>query len=864
MAVLSCNPSALAVRRFADSRPEDLGHLSGYLAWVEAYRQEELRHVGATYLDYAGAALYSQEQVRAASAAMLEGLLANPHTSPAMEEAVRSARGLVLGMFGVREETHSLVFTSGATHGLQLVGESFPWEAGSVFVYAGESHTSVVGLRQYALRAGAHCGHFALEALPGLATGLKSAVPLGGEPGKWPREAEGDNARNLLAVPGESNFSGERVDLASIAALRTGRMRWRVLLDAAKLACSPGVLDLSSCPADYAVISFYKIFGMPTGLGALIARHDAAALLAPRGTLGTTGPQNAFGPAYFGGGTVSSISASSEFAVPRPSVAFWLERGTLHFQGIAVLASQLQTLRSLASDAQRRQHTESVCHEAFLQMRGLTHSSGRRLCHILGRHGDVRWREVQGPTISLTLQYPDGSPVPYGLVRERAVERGILLRVGCHCNAGGCQRHLGLSDADVRHFFASGKVCGDDLGLVDGRPTGVVRLSFGFYSTLGDVAEWMRLLREEFLDASAEAIAESCPTCKAPQPTLQVDHSDLTAVQPPKEELPLQPHWPPVPAVESEPGVRGRGRLVGLKVYPIKGCGPLQVKHWPLDPGSGALFLDRRWCIAPRGRQRLRPISAKQAPQLTQVQLSLDLPAPASPHREPSLRLSAPGQPGVLSLPLSASDATLLQKAGAEAEALADNAPVVEDLTPSQWFQQLLDLPDLELVEAAATPGTGEAPVTSTHFANAPSTLLMVSTASLQSFGRLCGLAVPAKRFRANLEVDFKVPFEEDSWPMGLPLIVGETNFEAAGRCVRCQAVDVDPEDPGARGPSLLAALATSQTGGPHGKGPTFGVLLRPCFAAKRTASIQVLSLGMELHTRADGQEHSIAEGDSY
>ena len=52
-------------------------------------------------------------------------------------------------------------------------------------------------------------------------------------------------------------------------------------MDAAKLACSPGALDLRSCCADFTVVSFYKIFGYPTGLGALLVRHDAAPLLQP-------------------------------------------------------------------------------------------------------------------------------------------------------------------------------------------------------------------------------------------------------------------------------------------------------------------------------------------------------------------------------------------------------------------------------------------------------------------------------------------------------------------------------------------------------------------------------------------------------
>lgn len=45
-------------------------------------------------------------------------------------------------------------------------------------------------------------------------------------------------------------------------------------------------------------ISYYKIFGYPTGLGALLVRKDAAEILQKR---------------YFGGGTVLACSADSSF-----------------------------------------------------------------------------------------------------------------------------------------------------------------------------------------------------------------------------------------------------------------------------------------------------------------------------------------------------------------------------------------------------------------------------------------------------------------------------------------------------------------------------------------------------------------------
>ena len=46
-------------------------------------------------------------------------------------------------------EEYSVVFTAGATAGLKLVGESFPW-AGADLRLLEDSHTSLAGLRTLA------------------------------------------------------------------------------------------------------------------------------------------------------------------------------------------------------------------------------------------------------------------------------------------------------------------------------------------------------------------------------------------------------------------------------------------------------------------------------------------------------------------------------------------------------------------------------------------------------------------------------------------------------------------------------------------------------------------------------------------
>ena len=224
-------------------------------------------------------------------------LLGNPHSgSPsasAAAERVEAARCRVLRHFNVTAATHCVVFTSGATAGLRwvptgarssvpltrcrrMVADAFdygpaPAEAtplldcgsllgmdgsGPLFSYLVESHTSVVGMRELALDRGV-----AVRA-------VSDAEVMG-----WCRSPPPVGATSLFAASAQCNFSGRKLPLDWVAALRDAG-RWCVLLDAAAwVATSP--LDLSQVPADFVALSFYKMFGLPTGLGALVVRREA-------------------------------------------------------------------------------------------------------------------------------------------------------------------------------------------------------------------------------------------------------------------------------------------------------------------------------------------------------------------------------------------------------------------------------------------------------------------------------------------------------------------------------------------------------------------------------------------------------------
>src|SRR5439155_824095 len=73
----------------------------------------------------------------------------------------------------------------------------------------------------------------------------------------------------LFAFPAQSNFTGVRhpLDLVELAHARG----WDVLLDAAAFVPTSR-LDLAAVKPDFVSVSFYKMFGYPTGVGCLLAR----------------------------------------------------------------------------------------------------------------------------------------------------------------------------------------------------------------------------------------------------------------------------------------------------------------------------------------------------------------------------------------------------------------------------------------------------------------------------------------------------------------------------------------------------------------------------------------------------------------
>ncbi|MFZ5912125.1 MAG: aminotransferase class V-fold PLP-dependent enzyme, partial [Chloroflexota bacterium] len=139
-----------------------------------------------------------------------------------------------------------------------------------------------------------------------------------------------------------------------------------MLLDAAAYVPT-NRLDLSRFKPDFVPVSFYKMFGCPTGLGALIAR---------KGALGKLHRP------WFAGGTITVASVQGDkYYLADGAAAF--EDGTLDYLDIPAIEIGLRHIESIGYEAI---HERVRCLTGWLldNLTQMKHSTGEPLARIYG------------------------------------------------------------------------------------------------------------------------------------------------------------------------------------------------------------------------------------------------------------------------------------------------------------------------------------------------------------------------------------------------------------------------------------------------------------------------------------------------
>jgi len=190
--------------------------------------------------------------------------------NPALVTATRlvdSARDYILEYFNASPDEYVAIFTANATAAIKLVGEAYPFQSGGRYLLTFDNHNSINGIREFAHMKGASVTYVPVVPPELRVAPNRLADDLGTT---RPRQ------HNLFAYPVQSNFSGVQHPLEWVD--QAQEQGWDVLLDSTAFVPT-NRLDLSKWHPDFVPLSFYKIFGYPTGVGCLIARKTALAKL---------------------------------------------------------------------------------------------------------------------------------------------------------------------------------------------------------------------------------------------------------------------------------------------------------------------------------------------------------------------------------------------------------------------------------------------------------------------------------------------------------------------------------------------------------------------------------------------------------
>ena len=524
---LGVDPGEMSMYVADDRRPEPPGFLSAYPGYESTRMLDRLRSTeysyldtgGHLYLDYGGAGLPAQAQLGAHAERIGGGCWGNPHsqnpTSTAATELIERTRSAVLAHFNAQPEEYAAIFTPNASGACRLVGEAYPFSARTRLVLTYDNHNSVNGIREFARARGA-VTHYVPFSTPELrvdddaidqALARRRPARIGAawrvaSRGVAPRAGRGRRAERqqtqareaerpvaalsdgassgrcgLFAYPAQSNFSGVQHPLRWIETAH--EHGYDVLLDAAAYLPS-NRLDLSVVKPDFMPVSWYKVFGYPTGVGCLIARREALGRLRRP---------------WFAGGAVHLASVQGDWHILAPDEARF-EDGTVSFLQIPDLEFGLSWVNDIGMD---RIHQRVTCLTGWLidRLAGLRHSNGEPMARLYGP-ADTRDR---GGTVAFNLLDPSGRVIDERAVSEATAAAGISIRTGCFCNPGASEATSQLSKQAWRRAARARIQTMDEyvefLGLPSG---GAVRASLGLVSNIDDVEGFLAFLEITYRD----------------------------------------------------------------------------------------------------------------------------------------------------------------------------------------------------------------------------------------------------------------------------------------------------------------------------------------------------------------------------
>ncbi|KAJ7645970.1 PLP-dependent transferase [Mycena polygramma] len=440
------------------------------LTWIlDTLRRSDygrLEATGETYVDYMGGAIYPESLIRVHTDFLNRSVLGNTHSlnnsSKLSLKCADEARAAVLSFFRAPSDQYTVIFTPNATGALKLVGESYPFAGGSNYVLACDSHNSVHGIRQYAAYRGARVCYIPSTSTGGFEPPIAKNILIRNRP------RSRNSAPCLFALTGQSNISNTKPSLSIIEYATS--LGYHTLLDAAALAATSSI-SLSEFPVDAMAVSFYKMFGFPTGVGALVVKKSFLTQLKRP---------------WFAGGNVEVVQVPGSIVTRSHELYEQFEDGTINYLTLPAVTDGLRFLSAYLPFLPLR--LSCLVHYLVSSLSRLRHDTGTPAVRILSATPSKRLKSVgdqsdTGSLISLIFLDPSGEMIPNTFIEYSASKLNLSLRTGCMCNPGGAAAILGIEE-DMKRLYEG--VTLKDFERAVGHELGVVRVSMGLASNFLD------------------------------------------------------------------------------------------------------------------------------------------------------------------------------------------------------------------------------------------------------------------------------------------------------------------------------------------------------------------------------------------
>ena len=417
------------------------------------------------YLDYTGGNLYPKSLILKHQEMLLQNILGNPHsgnpTSLKSTHLIEETRQKIISFFNA--EDYFCVFTQNASAALKIVGESYPFNQNSSLLLLSDNHNSVNGIREYCKSKGGTTKYIALnyEDLQVNEDSLIKAIDQG-------KQSE----NNLFAFPAQSNVSGVKHSLKWINYAQ--QKGYDVLLDAAAFVPT-SKLDLSLIKPNFVSISFYKIFGYPTGIGCLLIKKSTFSKL--------TKP-------WFAGGTVTlvSVAAQNQFLANGHER---FEDGTLNFNNIPAVKLGLEYIESIGIN-RITSRVKSLAIYLATELKKIQHDNGHSIVKIFGPHDF----DIKGGNLVMNFFDINEVPYPFQQIENAANKLNISIRSGCFCNPGIDEINNCITNDEISNYFSS-REKGDYYDMINflGKMRGATRVSVGIATNKNDLDKFIMLIK---------------------------------------------------------------------------------------------------------------------------------------------------------------------------------------------------------------------------------------------------------------------------------------------------------------------------------------------------------------------------------